>query len=189
MSQPGETPDTPGPLEQDGSIPETVIPDNAKDPPEPEPEPEPEPDTEEPDEDVEAEYVEDDANAANDVRRRLWRLQSALKIIEPTPINIQVVGSVLWRMSVSDPVRGEHTWMEWLTGQKYEKEKAREHWDDGFEKAPFYPVEVIYRAAQRAGWRYPIARNLNKLEEMVERTEKALVRAGAEIYQNRDRLV
>src|SRR5215469_4284417 len=43
MSQPGETHDTPGPLEQDGSIPETVVPDNAKDPPEPAPEPEPEP--------------------------------------------------------------------------------------------------------------------------------------------------
>src|SRR5262249_48400834 len=48
---------------------------------------------------------------------------------------------------------------------------------------------AIYRAAQLAGWRYPIAQNLNKLEEMVERTEKALVRGGAEIYQNLDRLV
>jgi hypothetical protein len=38
MSNPGEQPETPSSIEQDGSIPETVIPDNAKDAPKPEPE-------------------------------------------------------------------------------------------------------------------------------------------------------
>jgi hypothetical protein len=79
--------------------------------------------------------------------------------------------------------------MKWLTDKKFDKEKARAYWDTGFDQASFYPIEAIYRAAQLAGWRFPIAQNLNKLEEMVERTEKALVRAGAEIYQNHDRLV
>jgi putative DNA primase/helicase len=76
-----------------------------------------------------------------------------------------------------------------LIDKNYEKGKARAYWNTGFDKAPWYPIEAIFRTAQLAGWRYSIAQNLNKLEEMVERTEKALVRAGAEIYQNRGRLV
>src|SRR5262249_31669075 len=134
-------------------------------------------------------YVEDDTSTANDIRRRLWRLHTALSFIEPTDKNIQIVGSVIWRLSELDRAHGEVVWVKWLIDKKYEKDKARAYWDRGFDKAPFYPVEVIYRAAQLAGWRYPIAQNLNKLEETVERTEKALVRAGAEIYQTRDRLV
>jgi hypothetical protein len=43
MSNPGEQPETPSSIEQEGSIPETVIPDNAKDAPEPTPEDEPAP--------------------------------------------------------------------------------------------------------------------------------------------------
>jgi putative DNA primase/helicase len=139
--------------------------------------------------DVEAEYIEDDTSAVNDIRRKLWRLQSALEYIEPNEINILMVGSVLWRLSQHDRNQGEIVWVNWLVDKDYEKDKARAYWDRGFDGAQWYPIEVIYRAAQRAGWRYPIAQNLNKLEEMVERTEKALVRAGAEIYQNRDRLV
>jgi putative DNA primase/helicase len=155
----------------------------------PEPKEQPDAPHEEQEADQEAAYVEDDTNAANDIRRKLWRLHNALKFINATDKNIQVVGSVLWRMSKEDRSHGEVVWVKWLIDKEYEKDKARAYWDGGFDKAPFYPVEVIYRAAQAAGWRYPIAQNLNKLEEMVERTEKALVRAGAEIYQNRDRLV
>jgi putative DNA primase/helicase len=169
--------------------------------PKPQPEADPEPEVapgeephykeEAPDpaEDQEAAYVEDDTNAANDIRRRLWRLHTALPFIEPTDKNIQVVGGVLWRLSERDRTQGEVIWVKWLIDKKYDKDKARAYWDEGFDKATFYPVEVIYRSAQLAGWRFPISRNLNKLEEMVERTEKALVRAGAEIYQNLDRLV
>jgi hypothetical protein len=58
-----------------------------------------EPDEEGEPEEQEADYVEDDTNAANNIRRKLWRLQSALEFIEPSPTNIQLVGSVLWRMS------------------------------------------------------------------------------------------
>ena len=39
-------------------------------------------------------------------------------------------------------------------------------------------MEEIYRAAQRAGWRYLITNNPNRLHEMVERSEAALLRAG-----------
>jgi putative DNA primase/helicase len=140
--------------------------------------------------DEEADYVEDDTNAANNILRKLWRLQSALEKIEPSQANIQLVGSVLWRMSELNRSQGEVVWMYWLSFKnKFHKEKAQEYWNAGFDKAPFRSVEAIYRQAQSVGWRYPIAQNLNKLEEMVERTEQALVRAGAEIYQNRDRLV
>jgi hypothetical protein len=105
-------------------------------------------------------------NVAQIIRRKLWRLQSALKVIEPTDKTIQIVGSVLWRLSVSDRSQGEKVWMDWLTEKKFDKEKTRAYWDTGFDEAPFYPVEIIYRAAQLTGWRYPIAQNLNKLEEM-----------------------
>jgi hypothetical protein len=52
-------------------------------------------------EDVEANYVEDDTNAANDIRRKLWRLHTALKFIDPTDRNIQIVDSVVWRLRAS----------------------------------------------------------------------------------------
>jgi hypothetical protein len=43
--------------------------------------------------------------------------------------------------------------------------------------------------AQRLGWRYPIAVNLNRLDRMVEQVETALIRAQAEIYQAGNELV
>src|SRR5215470_2029260 len=61
-------------------------------------------------------------------------------------------------------------------------EKVRSKWHLGFD-GRWGSVERIYAEAQRAGWRYPIAHNLNKLDEMAVRVEAALVRAGAEIYQ------
>ena len=43
--------------------------------------------------------------------------------------------------------------------------------------------------AQRNGWRYPVAQNLNRLDEMVERVEGALVRVGVDLYQSGGKLV
>jgi hypothetical protein len=133
------------------------------------------------------EEIEDDTNAANDTRRRLWRLQSALEHIDATGIWIPIVGSILWRMSRDDRRQGEQIWMEWLGVE--DKDRARKLWDAGFGESKWYPVEVIWHEAQKQGWRFPVAQNLNRLEVMVATTERALIRAGADIYQRGKHLV
>ena len=44
-------------------------------------------------------YVEDDVNAANDIRRRIWRIKDALSWIAPNAEMLAKVGGVLWRLS------------------------------------------------------------------------------------------
>jgi putative DNA primase/helicase len=88
---------------------------------------------------------------------------------------------VLWRLSEGKRNAGCMIFVQWLG------EEARARWAQGFGDRG--SLEEIYKAAQRAGWRYPIAVNLNRLEEMAERIEATLVRAGAEIYQSGNRLV
>jgi putative DNA primase/helicase len=127
-------------------------------------------------------WIEDDNNPANNVRRKLWRMQSALDWIEDDAGWIEEVGAALWRMSNGNRAAGCDVFVGWAG------EKVRGKWHLGFDGA-WGSVERIYREAQRAGWRYPIAHNLNKLDEMVVRVEAALVRAGAEIYQLGNRLV
>ena len=159
---------------------------------EPEPEPEAEqaePEVEaeleageaEPEGEAEAEYTEDATNAANDILRKLWRLNSALPYLKPEDWADRV-GAVLWWMSKGNREAGCKVWVEWLG------EEARARWHVGFE-GQRGSVEKIYRAAQLAGWRYPITNNPNRLHEMVERSQAALVRGGADIYQGASRLV
>jgi hypothetical protein len=131
--------------------------------------------------DVEAAYVEDAGNAANDILRKLWRIESALRHLKPEAWADEV-GAVLWRMSKGNREAGCKIWVDWLG------EEARTRWHAGFEDQRG-SLKAIYRAAQLAGWRYPLAQNLNRLEEMAERTEAALVRVGAEVYQAAGRLV
>ena len=122
--------------------------------------------------DVEAAYVEDAGNAANDILRKLWRIESALRHLKPEAWADEV-GAVLWRMSKGNREAGCKIWVDWLG------EEARTRWHAGFEDQRG-SLKAIYRAAQLAGWRYPLAQNLNRLEEMAERTEAALVRVGAD---------
>ena len=163
----------------------------AQDEPQAKDEPEPEPETSAPESaeaeaEAEAEYVEDDTNAASNVQRKLWRLESALKFLKRADeywlgANSEVVGATLKWMGQHSP---DAACMIWVT---VFGEDARGRFRGGFKGLS--NIEAIYRHAQRKGWRYPITRNLNKLDEMVKRTEEALVRAGAEIYQAGDKLV
>jgi putative DNA primase/helicase len=161
--------------------------------PDSEPEPGPEPEQEEAKEEDELKrgrilgeeeaYVEDEGNGANDIRRKLWRLSRALACIEVAAIDPEAVGAMIWRLSKGTAL-GRQTFVDWL-----EEPEGGKLWAGGFRGARWCGVEEIYRLAQRRGWRYPIAQNLNKLEEMVGRTEAALVRGEAEIYQAGDQLV
>jgi hypothetical protein len=147
--------------------------------PQPEAEPEPEPRAKAEQEEA---YTEDDENQANDVRRRLWRLSSALAYIKPEVIEPGVVGGLICRISGGDKA-GRQCFVDWLG------EEAEKLWAAGFDGVRLCKADEIYRMAQLAGWRYPIGSDLNKLDEIVERTEAALVRVGAEVYQAGDRLV
>jgi hypothetical protein len=129
-------------------------------------------------------FVEDEDNPANDVRRKLWRLRSAMEFIEPEE-HAEAVGAVLWQMSKSCREVGVEYWTRWVGG---EEDEARKRWREGWHGSRL-TVEGLFEIAQRAGWRYPLAQNLNRLDETVERAEAALVRAGVEIYQNGNRLV
>jgi hypothetical protein len=152
---------------------------------EPEPEAKEEPEAEEPKADPEATYVEDEGNGANDVRRRMWRLSGALQYIEPAEVRRpEVVGALIWRISEGSAV-GRQAFVDWVGGEA----EGGALWAKGFAGVKGWRAEDVYHLAQARGWRYPIAQNLNKLEEMVERTEAALVRGNAEIYQSGDSLV
>jgi hypothetical protein len=155
--------------------------------PEPEPEPEAEPELEievelEEEAEGEATYAEDDVNPANDIRRKLWRMQGALEWINSDAWWVEEVGAALWWMSNGNRAAGCEVFVRWAG------EEVRGKWQRGF-KVRKGGVERIYTEAQKNGWRYPIANNLNKLDEMAVRVEAALVRVGAEIYQLGNRLV
>ena len=132
-------------------------------------------------------YIEDSEDPANNIRRKLWRIAEALQVIEPSPEMIEKVGSVLWRMSEGDRDAGCAYFVKWLRARRVSDEEARRLWSGGFVR--WCGVEELYRIAQSKGWRYPIAQNLNRLDQMVQRVEAALVRAGTEIYQTGGRLV
>jgi hypothetical protein len=135
----------------------------------------------EPEVEAETEYVEDAENMANDLLRKLWRLRDALRCLPPEAW-AERVGPVLWRMSKPNRTAGCEIWVEWLG------EGWRERWHQGFE-GKWGSIDAIYAAAQQTGWRFPLGVNLNKLDEMVQRTSAALVRGKAEIYQRGNRLV
>ena len=78
-------------------------------------------------------------------------------------------------------------WVKWLKAHGIDDATARAQWAKGFEG--WCKVEDLYTVAQRNGWRYPVAQNLNRLDEMVVRVEKALVRVGVDLYQSGGKLV
>lgn len=132
--------------------------------------------------------VEDADNPANDVRRRLWRLKAALEWIKPVSEEVAgKVAGVLWRLSRGNRQAGRDIWVAWLGEEK--KGEAQRLWDAGFDGTRWCAVEELYEMAQRAGWRFPVAQNLNDLGAMTERVEGALMRAGADIYRSENRLV
>ena len=63
---------------------------------------------------LEETYVEDDVNAANDIRRRIWRIKDALSWIAPDAEVLAKVGAVLWRLSERDREAGCAVWVNWL---------------------------------------------------------------------------
>jgi len=93
------------------------------------------------------------------------------------------VGGLLWKVSKFRRA----VWVEWLMANEFSEEEARKRWSLGFGRG--CRAEELYEEAQRAGWRYPLAQNLNRLEAMTERAEAALVRVRAEVYQAGGKLV
>jgi hypothetical protein len=144
---------------------------------------EPEMEAEEWEPEAEEEEVEDGENPANNLLRKLWRFSEALGWLKPKETWAERVGPALWWMCRDDRETGEEVWVKWLG------KDARERWRQGFEGQRGWSVGAIYREAQRAGWRYPVVVNLNQLHQMARQTEMALVRAGAEIYQNGGKLI
>jgi putative DNA primase/helicase len=155
---------------------------------EPEPEAEPEPDPEVAEPEPEDDYVEDNENASENVRRKLWRIESCLGVLKPTEEMRPKVWSVLRRMSKSNPYGSKALWVNWLKDAGVEDAEAWRLWEQGYGHV-FVKVEELWEAAQREGWRFPVVQNLNRLDEMVQRVEDALVRVGASIYQSGGKLV
>ena len=133
-------------------------------------------------------YTEDSVNAANDALRRIWRIPDALRSIKPDAEMLPKVGGVLWRLSERNREVGCAVWVEWLKAHGVDDATARAQWAKGFGEG-WSKVEDLYAVAQRNGWRYPVAQNLNRLDEIVERVEGALVRVGVDLYQSGGKLV
>jgi putative DNA primase/helicase len=125
-------------------------------------------------------YVEDGENRAEDIRRRLWRVKEALGWVKFEGME-EKVGGVLWRLSEGNMEIGCSVWIEWLKKNGCDEEEGRRRWRAGFDDVG--RVDELYGIAQRRGWRFPVAQNLNRLEEMAGRVEGALVRVGADVYQ------
>jgi putative DNA primase/helicase len=138
--------------------------------------------------DAEAAFVEDAADAANNTRLRIERLSEALEHVPWDPAMGRKVAGVLWRISEGARDAALTALVKWWHDQKVDENANRGVWDSA-PGAPFVRIEEIYAVAQRRGWRFTVAQNLNRLHEVTERTEAALLRAGAEIYQSSGRLV
>src|SRR5262249_4971587 len=109
----------------------------------------------------------------------------ALEWIKPDLM--QKVGSVLWRLTEGDREIGCAVWVKWLKKHGIDDATARAQWANGFEG--WCKAEELYEVAQRSGWRFSIAQNLNRLDEIVERVEQALIRVRVDIYQSGGKLV
>jgi putative DNA primase/helicase len=155
--------------------------------PEEEPEPEFEGEPEEEAEPADEETIIEDTDAAEDLRRKLWRISDCLSVLKDGAEVRPKVLSVLRWMSRASPDAGVQIWVGWLKQHGVSDAEARRLWSEGSEVRT--GVEELYQIAQAQGWRYPVTQNLNRLWEMVERTEAALVRAGVEIYQMSGKLV
>ena len=129
--------------------------------------------------------VEDDTNAANNIRRKLWRMGEALKHLKAKGVDLSMdrVGSAICWLSGPDKAAGRACFVEC-----FGEAEGGKAWAAGFPSISG-SVNDIYTVAQRMGWRYPIAVNLNRLDRMVEQTEAALMRVPAEIYQAGNELV
>jgi putative DNA primase/helicase len=129
----------------------------------------------------EASFIEDDTDPASDIAKRAWRLQTALAFL-PKGWAVPVGAALWWMVGATHRDVGCSIWVGWLG------EQSRPRWHQGFEGVRFN-LEGIYQVAQQKGWRYPLAVNLNRLHEMTERAEAALVRREMAIYQFGGRLV
>ena len=118
---------------------------------------------------------------------RLRKLERALEWVKPDDALVEKVGGLLWWESRDQRQAGCEIWVRWLYGAE---EHARESWHSGLmEGWASYELWDVYVMALRAGWRYPIAHNLCKLEATAELVEAVLVIADADIYQRGRRLV
>jgi hypothetical protein len=132
--------------------------------------------------------IDDNDNAAEDVRRKLWRMESALKVLNADAAMKPRVWAVLRFMSRGNPDAGVALWVTWLRRHGIEDSEARRLWSVGYGDVSATANE-IYAVAQRQGWRYPMWNNPARINLMVPRTEQALARAGAKVYQAGGKLV
>jgi hypothetical protein len=133
--------------------------------------------------DAEAELLEElEADVAEHRRRKLWRVESALKHLGPKGFDPRKAGAVIWRLTEGSP-QGRAVFEDWFG------EGAHDLWAKGFGKV-WCGVGEIYRAAiSRGGWRYRVVLSPNRLNQVAEQSEKAMVRAKAEIFQAASELV
>jgi hypothetical protein len=123
-----------------------------------------------------------EADVAEHRRRKLWRVESALKHLGPKGFDPRKAGAVIWRLTEGSP-QGRAVFEDWLG------EGAHDLWAKGFGKV-WCGVEEVYRAAiSRGGWRYRVVLSPNRLNQVAEQSEKAMVRARVEIFQAASELV
>ena len=121
------------------------------------------------------------ANAAEDLQWKLTRIAGALNVLGPGGFDPHKVGAIIWRMTKGSR-DGATVFEDWYG------DGARDLWAKGFDGA-LCSVEEIYRAAAGKGWRYPLVLSANRLNQVAERSEQALVRAKAEVFQAASELV
>ena len=132
-------------------------------------------------------YAEGVVDEVRNIRRKLWRIEHALEWIKPGEKIAAKVGNVLWRLTEKNREVGCGIWVAWLKGHGVSDEDARAVWAEGFPEWAW--ADEVYEAAQREGWRFVITSDPNRFADVVERSEAALVRIGADIYQAGGELV
>jgi putative DNA primase/helicase len=134
------------------------------------------------------EEVHDDENPAENVRRKLLRMVSALRYVPVTEELKSKVWNLLKWMSQANPEGGIHAWVGWLADAGIGDMEARRLWNQGYSEAKVR-ADSIYAVAQAAGWRYVIWDNAARPDLVVPRCEAALIRGKAEIYRSGSNLV
>ena len=136
------------------------------------------------DKEEDSEVEGDDGGQPGKARDPLWRARSALKYVVPTPANVLRVGRALHSTGEETAFR---LWCDWMKPLGEDEQAARNRWGSFATDPPStnkpITIATVYWHAKQAGWRWPIIFSSNKLDRIAASAEKALVKAGAEIYQ------
>jgi hypothetical protein len=128
--------------------------------------------------------ADDNDNAAENVRRKLERMDSALRYVPVTEELKGKVWNVLGFMSQASPEAGVALWVAWLRRAGVGDMEARRLWSSGYSEAAIR-ADTIYEVAQARDWKYPIWHSPARVNLMVPRRGRVNPRQSSSLPERR----